>query len=534
MAGGGLKVAAEYMKGIFKIEQMISKVNSRTIVEGDFILPDSKLGFAKILDVKASVNFNSKEVVQDKVMLEGIVRYNILYVAEKSDKHAAFAEFDTGFTHYVDTPGTKPKMQMSLSHQIEHTDFEILSNRSISIKTVLNVDVCVTNQVQADIIKDLHGVSDLQLLKETVSLSGKTAQSSSRVIFREDLELSEDLSAMPEILRKEATIAISEKKVQDNKVVFSGIIRFQIVYSGEEHNYPIKFIEKDCQFNQTVEVPGAFQGMECELEAAVQEVLIEPREDIRGILRIMGVEAVIALDVHLFELNEEELITDAYCPSAKLEIKSKKVKFQNTVGFNRTLISLRELLESMGGGLRPSSILYTHLKPILADCKVSEGKVMVDGFLLANLMYLSDDSDPIIYNSKHEVPFKDSIDIPGAKEGMDCKLNLDIKQYKSSLISRDRIELRADISVDAKVIKQTEKDVLYDVTVIEGSKSQMPGLFIYFVRKGDTLWSVAKKYDVKVDEILQFNELEDQTRLIQGEKLIIYKKLDESLVSKAK
>lgn len=527
-------MSAECMKGIFKIEQLIAKVNSKTIVEGDFILPDSKLGFAKILDVKAVVYFNSKDVVQDKVMLEGIVRYNILYVTEKNDKYAGFAEFDTGFTHYVDTPGTRPKMQMSLSHQIEHTDFEILSNRSISIKTVLNVDVCVTNQVQADVIKELHGISDLQLLKETVCLSTKAVQSTSRVIFREDVELSEDLSAMPDILRKEATILISEKKVQDNKVLLSGIIKMQIVYSGDEQGYTIKFIEKDCQFNQTVEVPGAFQGMECDIEAVVQEMFIEPREDIRGILRIIGIEAVVALDVHVFELSEEELITDAYCPSAKLDIKSRKVKFQSIVGYNRTLISLRETLESMGGGLRPSSILYTQLKPILADCKVSEGKVMVDGFLMANLICLSDDSDPIVYNTKHEVPFKDSIDISGAKEGMDCTLSLGIKQYKSSLISRDRIELRADISADAKVIKHTEKDVLYDVTVIEGLKSQMPGLFIYFVRKGDTLWSVAKKYDVKVEEILKFNELEDQTRLIQGEKLIIYKKLTESLVSKAK
>jgi len=527
-------LAAEYMKGIIKIEQMIAKENSKTIVEGDFMLPDSKLGFAKILDVKASVYFNSKEVVADKIMLEGIVRYNILYVTEKNDKHAAFAEFDTGFVHYIETPGTKPKMQMSLSHQIEHTDFEILSNRSISIKTVLNVDVCVTNQVQADIIKDLHGISDLQLLKETVCLVGKTAQSSSRVIFREDLELSEDLSEMPDILRKEATIAISDKKVQDNKVVLTGTVKMQILYSSDEQGNPIKFIEKDCQFNQTVEVPGAFQGMECDLDAVVQEIFIEPREDIRGILRIMGIEAVIALDVHLFELIEEELITDAYCPSAKLEIKSKKLKFQNTVGSNVTLISLRESLESTGSGLRPSSMLYTQLKPILADCKVSEGKVMVDGFLLVNLICRSDDSDTTIYNTRHEVPFKDSIDIPGAKEGMDCKVILGVKQSKSVLLSRDRIELRVDISADAKVIKQTEKDMLFDVTVIEGSKTQMPGLFIYFVRKGDTLWSVAKKYDVKVDEILKFNELEDQTRLIQGEKLIIYKKLDEPLISTAK
>ena len=117
---------------------------------------------------------------------------------------------------------------------------------------------------------------------------------------------------------------------------------------------------------------------------------------------------------------------------------------------------------------------------------------------------------------------------------MDCKVILGVKQSKSVLLSRDRIELRVDISADAKVIKQTEKDMLFDVTVIEGSKTQMPGLFIYFVRKGDTLWSVAKKYDVKVDEILKFNELEDQTRLIQGEKLIIYKKLDEPLISTAK
>jgi len=53
----------------------------------------------------------------------------------------------------------------------------------------------------------------------------------------------------------------------------------------------------------------------------------------------------------------------------------------------------------------------------------------------------------------------------------------------------------------------------------------MPGIIGYIVKKGDTLWNIAKKYHTTVDTIMDINELEnDQVK--EGDKLIIVKRVD--------
>lgn len=46
---------------------------------------------------------------------------------------------------------------------------------------------------------------------------------------------------------------------------------------------------------------------------------------------------------------------------------------------------------------------------------------------------------------------------------------------------------------------------------------------IYKVESGDTLWSIAKKFNVTVDDIIKANELEDPNKLQVGQELKIPK-----------
>ena len=46
------------------------------------------------------------------------------------------------------------------------------------------------------------------------------------------------------------------------------------------------------------------------------------------------------------------------------------------------------------------------------------------------------------------------------------------------------------------------------------------GMIIYFVKKGDSLWDVAKRYGVTVESVMRGNDMEDET-LSGGERLFI-------------
>src|SRR5690606_22581644 len=47
------------------------------------------------------------------------------------------------------------------------------------------------------------------------------------------------------------------------------------------------------------------------------------------------------------------------------------------------------------------------------------------------------------------------------------------------------------------------------------------GGVIHVVQKGETLWTIARRYGLSVDELVRLNELSDPNRIVVGQKLVI-------------
>jgi LysM repeat protein len=46
---------------------------------------------------------------------------------------------------------------------------------------------------------------------------------------------------------------------------------------------------------------------------------------------------------------------------------------------------------------------------------------------------------------------------------------------------------------------------------------------IYFVKQGDTLWEIAKKFGSTVADIVRVNKIEDENKIFPGQQLFIPK-----------
>lgn len=53
----------------------------------------------------------------------------------------------------------------------------------------------------------------------------------------------------------------------------------------------------------------------------------------------------------------------------------------------------------------------------------------------------------------------------------------------------------------------------------------MPGITVYMVKQGDTLWDIAKKFYTTMEEIISMNDLEDD-QVSSGQPLILVKKVE--------
>ena len=88
------------------------------------------------------------------------------------------------------------------------------------------------------------------------------------------------------------------------------------------------------------------------------------------------------------------------------------------------------------------------------------------------------------------------------------------------------IELRVVISISADAYKQTDKRLVNRVEEVEGitlDQSRIPAVTIYLVQKGDTLWSIAKRYNTTVDALVKLNSIENPSKVTLGMQIMILK-----------
>jgi hypothetical protein len=155
--------------------------------------------------------------------------------------------------------------------------------------------------------------------------------------------------------------------------------------------------------------------------------------------------------------------------------------------------------------------------------------VLVDGVLTGVVIYKPEDDELSISSLKVDIPFSQGLEIEGTTQDMDCFCQVELQYLSHTLVSFNEFELKATLLVRGEVSQSIEKEVLLDVEEKEQELEEDSGLYIYFVQPGDTLWSVAKKYNTTINSILRYNDIDDQDILEEGTKLIVFKRLDTSI-----
>ncbi|HHU77563.1 MAG: DUF3794 and LysM peptidoglycan-binding domain-containing protein [Caldicoprobacterales bacterium] len=517
-------MAIECRRDLLRLDQPVGEETSQALVEGEIGVPETKASVAKILDISGEAIISGYEVIQDKVMVEGILRYDVLYMPE-DDSSIDSVDAEIGFTQYLDIPGARPEMATRLSLNVEHVDFELLSGRKIKVKSVLDLYGQVSQVLEMEAVTDFSGIDDVEVLRDRIRVAYSAGSGRSQTMVREDLELSDSMPSILKIIRKSARARINEKKTADNKVLVHGDVALKLLYLCEDEDEPIQNISHNIPFSHVVEIPGTYQGMECRADVQVAEFYADPRENINNELRIIDTELVLAMEARIFEAQEGEILLDAYSPGSAMELKKKKIKLQQFEGESQGQTVVRESITFPEGVAKARKILYVDALPSITDERIDEGKVYLEGIISAQVLYQTNDPALPVGSFREDFPFSHVLEVEGVHSGMDCLSEVLVDQASGTLLAQDEAELKITILCRSSVFSTIEKDVITDADEAVQAEGREAGIYVYYVQPGDTLWSIAKKYNTTISAILKYNTQEGDTP-VAGTRLLIYKRLD--------
>ncbi|NLZ53358.1 MAG: DUF3794 domain-containing protein [Thermoanaerobacteraceae bacterium] len=543
-------------KELVRVDQVVGEDRTQAVVEGTIMLPDGKPDIERVISVDATLDTENLETdILDakigKVIVEGNVDVNAMYVADvpegQPQQPVHFVEGEVDFSFFVKIPGVKKDMDVRVRAKIEHIQYSFDPNRprEIKVRLIVMFFVKVTRRVEIEIVIDATGPKDLQVLKKTLRIEDVIGEARAQNIVKSDVGVPEQKPDIEQILKVEAEARDITTKIIKNKIIIEGVLEVGILYVAIARDgqplQPVHFMEAEIPFTQFVEIPGADEGMARFVRVEVEHIKGRRKDE-----RTVTVEAILKIKAKVFETKIIQVVIDIFSPSKELHVKKTRLKLDQVIGEDENEIVIKDTLTVPDEKPDIEQIYKTNCKARVTESRIIDGKVIVEGVLTLETLYVADvpEGEPQqpLHFMEHEIDFTTFVEIPGAEEDMMLDFDVIVEHCSSSAIPNEprRFEVRAVIGLFAKVTQMVQLDIVvhveeeYEEEEVEeekeekkekkGKKDQIddkPSMTIYIVQRGDTLWHIAKRYNVTVESIVSANNIANPDAIMPGQQLVI-------------
>jgi len=518
----------ELIKNPLKVSRIIGESIFSTVVEEDINVPDVNPDLYKILAPSATVRLKDCEVLNDKVLVNGQVLINVLYSADMEGKPLHSMDVAANFSQGIEIPGAKPKMRESINAVIQHVDCHMINSRKLSIKVIMDLYCRVEDLFDLELSTDVRGLSDIQVLREPGTFKQVVGYNKDRYELNEEFSLPVEMPQIDRILRSDYKVVVKDDKAVEGKVEITGVLGVNMLYRAADEEGSINYYEFEVPFTQYIEVPAAERNMECSTDCMLQESYIEIGENEAGEKRNVNLNMVLDMSAKVYRNTDQEVVVDAYSPSSVIDLEKGLYEMDEPVGKSRSSIVIKETMGIKHGDPEIEKVCYVDVTPVVNEAKLLDDRVVVEGMMECTAVYRTSYSGEPMCSMTEQIPFRHFLDIPGVKLGMPYTVKCGTDSVSFSQINSEMLELRVVLFVGAEVMKHCEKRLVDNVEEAEGisiDEGRIPAVTVYMVQKGDSLWSIAKRYNTTVDALVKMNNIENPSKLTPGTQLMILKSI---------
>lgn len=516
----------ELIKNPLKVCKIVGENVYSTVVEEDINVPDVNPDVYKVLAPTATVLIKDCEVLSDKVLVNGQVLINILYEADMEGKPMHSMDVSANLSQAIEIPGAKSKMKEFVNAVVQHVECSIINSRKLNMRVIMDLGCRVEELFDLELASDIRGLSDIQILREPCKIKQVVSYNKDQYNINEKLVVAPEKPAVHKILKTDFKVVLKDDKITDGKVELNGVLGINVLYTAMDEENSIDLLEFEVPFNQYIEVPAAERNMDCVTEVNPGQFYIEAVENDEGEKKLLTIEAVINVNTKVYKEAEEEAVSDAYSPSNVIEISKDMVKMNEFVGKGRSNTVIKESISIRHTDPEIEKVCYVNAIPVINETRILDDKVLVEGVLETDAIYMSSFSGEPMCSLRELIPFRHFVEIPGLKLGMQCIAKCNVDSLTFSSMNSQMIEVRVVISVSADAYKQTDKKLVNRVEEVDGitiDQSRIPAVTIYLVQKGDTMWSIAKRYNTTVDALVKLNSIENPSKIVTGMQIMILK-----------
>ena len=495
------------------INKLVAEKKETIFVEGDMIVPDSKPDVLNTICASGVVSLYKKEVLEEKFKIEGSINTYIMYVPEDGDEKVRGITTNLDFSETINIANAKEGMEGIVCINIKNIEAKVINGRKVGIKATLEICIKVYSNENIEIINETQDTRDIQVLKEELIINSLVGIGHTKIYAKENIII-DNSDDFAEILKIQMGIINKDIKISYNKVLTKAELSVNILYLTEDNRI------NNCNYNIPivgfVDIQNVADGNICDVNYEIKNIIIKPNSQEE---HSIYVEAEIGVVCFTYEEKNINLIQDMYSLTNDINFEKISINSMTEKQNKCNNCQIREIISiPETDGLELCDV---DIDSYITNENKIKSKILNEGEM--NLRFILKDSKSNIRTETAKIPFQYTIE--NLQNGDTINTNTELEVRNKDFIIQDggKISCNIDLCANTDMYRTVSINMINSIEETERFSDQDYSVMLYIVKKGDTMWNIAKIYGSMVDDIARINGIENPDKIMPGQKIYIPK-----------
>ena len=481
-------------------------------IEGDVIIPDIKPDVETIIYVDAFPVIDNYVVNSGQITVSGNCEFNILYVCDKLPNEIIRISTSIPFKNSFAVENLLPESFVEISIKPTKISSLILNGRKISVSAELQTNIKISDKENITFVNEIEETDSIMQQKSTTTIPTLKNVTKTTTVVKDTAMLETSEPTIKDILKYDNCIEKEETTISDEKILLKAELRIRIYYTAENTN-EIHIFETSLPFSNFIDVKDLKDTDTCELKNAVKNMSIKLLPDSDDLMRIVEFDSEIENSLKVFQNEEINLIEDTYSTESDLMPELEDITYEINTPTLSEDITLRGTISI------PEDESIRILAPLgrikTVDISNDANNTILNGILDVTVIY-SVPSTGKINSVSLDMPMEHVL-----SQKIQTLDNLKIEDIEVTNAGGEKYDVKIMLMATGRENKKGEISILRNIVELETPPQKNTGITVYFVKPGDTLWKIAKKFHTTIDHIVEMNNIENPDFIDANKALVI-------------
>lgn len=495
------------------LNQIVSQKKECFSAEENIIIPDIKPDILSTIDSCGNIYVYKKEIVNGRLKIDGGVQTYIMYLADNEQNNIRCLQTVIDFSQSIELENFSDGIDFDCNLKIKNIECRILNGRKVNVKVTIESEIKLFSNQEKECVRSINNMDRLQMISDSIRINSLKGNGETITTAKDTISVEDNLA---DILGSEITVKNKDIKISYNKVLSKADVMIEILYLTEDEK--INCVTAQIPIMGFIDIQGVSDNEVCDTNYEIRNINIKPNnvED-----HSIFIEIEFAIKCNAYEEKEINLIQDLYSPEEEITMNQENV---NLMQNKTSIIDSCNVQEKVNiSEIKGNKIYNVRVSTNIIKQNVLNNSISYEGELIFHILFESNITNRMEVKEQR-ITFTHNINSDKINKNSIINTMMEIESKDFICMPDNTIEIKINMNFIVDLCMKNSVSIVNNIKIEKSTnETRSNSLVIYFVKEGDTLWKIAKRFKSTIEEIAQVNNIENIDKINIGDQLYIPK-----------